>query len=115
MATTDPAHEPADPSRRDFIHIMAVAAAVGGVAAVAWPLVDQMNPSADVLAEGSPITVDLSKVEPGQQIVVLWRKTAMPRHAGQWQFSRMTVIYTGQHPAHTAQTFTEDLWYPTTR
>jgi ubiquinol-cytochrome c reductase iron-sulfur subunit len=77
MATTDPAHDSADPSRRDFIHIMAVAAAVGGVAAVAWPLIDQMNPSADILAEGSPITVDLSKVEAGQQIVVLWRKNPM--------------------------------------
>jgi ubiquinol-cytochrome c reductase iron-sulfur subunit len=77
MATTDPVHETTDPSRRDFIHIAAIAAAVGGVAAVAWPLIDQMNPSADILAEGSPITVDLSKVEPGQQIVVLWRKNPM--------------------------------------
>jgi hypothetical protein len=48
-------------------------------------------------------------------IVVLWRKTLQPRHTGQWQFSRMTVIYTGKRPAHTAQSFTEDLWYPVTR
>ena len=66
-ATTDPAHD--DPSRRDFIHIAATAVAVGGVAAVAWPLIDQMNPSADVKALAS-IEVDLSKVPLGEQIVV---------------------------------------------
>jgi ubiquinol-cytochrome c reductase iron-sulfur subunit len=69
-ATTDPAHS--EPSRRDFIHIAALAAAVGGVAAVAWPLVDQMNPSSDVRAL-STIDVDLSRVPVGQQVVVKWR------------------------------------------
>jgi len=64
-----------DQDRRDFILIMTGAIAVGAVAAAAWPIVDQMEPAADVLAEGSPITVDLSKVPPGQQIVLLWRKT----------------------------------------
>jgi ubiquinol-cytochrome c reductase iron-sulfur subunit len=77
MATLDPADQPADASRRDFIHILAIAAAAGGVAAVAWPLIDELNPSGDVLAQGSPITVDISKIEPGQQIVVLWRKNPM--------------------------------------
>jgi ubiquinol-cytochrome c reductase iron-sulfur subunit len=62
-------------SRRDFIHIMAVAMAVGGAAGVAWPLISQMEPAADALAQGSPITVDVSKIAPGQQIVLLWRKT----------------------------------------
>ena len=32
-----------------------------------------MNPAADVLAAGEPVEVDLSKVQPGQQIIVLWR------------------------------------------
>jgi ubiquinol-cytochrome c reductase iron-sulfur subunit len=61
-----------DPSRRDFIHIAATAAAVGGVAAVAWPFVDQMNPSSDTLALSS-IEFDLTKVTEGQQVVVKWR------------------------------------------
>ena len=61
-----------DPSRRDFIHIAAGAAAVGGAAMVAWPLVDQMNPAADTLALAS-IEFDLSKVTEGQQVVVKWR------------------------------------------
>src|SRR5262249_10303167 len=62
-----------DPGRRDFIHIAAAAARVGGVAAVAWPFIDQMNPSADTLALSS-IEYDLSKVPLGQEVTLLWRK-----------------------------------------
>jgi ubiquinol-cytochrome c reductase iron-sulfur subunit len=62
-----------DPSRRDFIHIVAGAAAVGGAAAAAWPLIDQMNPAADTLATAS-IEFDLSKVALGQEVTILWRK-----------------------------------------
>lgn len=77
-ATTDPAHD--DPSRRDFIHIAAAAAALGGVGAAAWPLIDQMNPSSDVRAL-STIDVDLARVPVGQQIVVKWRgKPLFVRH-----------------------------------
>ena len=61
-----------DPSRRDFIHIAAIAAAAGGAAAIAWPFIDQMNPSADTLALAS-VEFDLSKVEPGQQVTINWR------------------------------------------
>ncbi len=39
---------------------------------LAWPLVDQMNPSGDTLALAS-IEVDLSKVTEGQQVVLKWR------------------------------------------
>jgi len=61
-----------DPSRRDFIHIAAIAAAAGGVAAVAWPFIDQMNPAGDTLALAS-VEFDLSKVVAGQQVVIKWR------------------------------------------
>jgi ubiquinol-cytochrome c reductase iron-sulfur subunit len=61
-----------DPNRRDFIHIAAATAAVGAVGAAVWPLVNQMNPSADVLALAS-IEFDLSKVMPGMQVVVPWQ------------------------------------------
>jgi ubiquinol-cytochrome c reductase iron-sulfur subunit len=62
--------------RRDFINVAAVAAvAAAGVGAVAlvYPLVNQMNPSADVLALAS-IDVDLSRIQPGQAIKTIWRK-----------------------------------------
>jgi hypothetical protein len=48
-------------------------------------------------------------------LVVLWRTSAAPHHAGQQEFLRMTVIYTGKRPAHSAQSFTERLWYPVLR
>ena len=68
------------PSRRDFIHIAAAAVAGGGAVAVAWPFVDQMNPSADTLALAS-IEYDYSKVALGQQAVVKWRgKPVFVRH-----------------------------------
>jgi ubiquinol-cytochrome c reductase iron-sulfur subunit len=59
--------------RRDFINIAAVSFAGVGVAAIALPLVNQMNPSADVLALAS-IEVDLSAIAPGQAIKTSWRK-----------------------------------------
>lgn len=46
---------------------------VGGLAAVAWPLIDQLNPAADTLAAGT-IEYDFAKVALGQQVVLLWRK-----------------------------------------
>ena len=59
--------------RRDFLYIATGAmATVGGLAAL-WPFIDQMEPGADVLSAGAPISVDLSSVQPGQQIVVVWR------------------------------------------
>lgn len=60
-------------TRRDFIHVIAATATLGGVAAVAWPLIEQLGPSADTMALAS-IEVDYSKVAVGQQLVVLWRK-----------------------------------------
>ena len=59
--------------RRDFINIAAVSAAGVGAASVLVPLVSQMAPSADVLAESST-EVDLSAIEPGQGIKAVYRK-----------------------------------------
>jgi len=60
-------------TRRDFITIAATAIAGVGAVCAAWPLISSMNPAEDVLAAGAPIDVDISAVQPGQQIVVLWR------------------------------------------
>jgi ubiquinol-cytochrome c reductase iron-sulfur subunit len=61
-----------DPRRRDFIHVATASFAAVGAGAVVLPLVNQMNPSADVLAV-STIDVDLAGIEPGQSIVATWR------------------------------------------
>jgi ubiquinol-cytochrome c reductase iron-sulfur subunit len=71
--TAAPAEGPADPGRRDFIHIAATAAAVGGIAVVAWPLIDQLNPAADALALAS-LEYDVSKIPLGQEVTIAWRK-----------------------------------------
>jgi ubiquinol-cytochrome c reductase iron-sulfur subunit len=59
------------PVRRDFIRIAALAFSAGGLAVAAWPLIDQMNPSADT---PQPMTWDLRKVPLGQQVAVFWRR-----------------------------------------
>jgi ubiquinol-cytochrome c reductase iron-sulfur subunit len=59
--------------RRDFINIAAVSFAGVGSVAVVLPLINQMNPSADVLALAST-EVDISKIAPGQAIKTSWRK-----------------------------------------
>ena len=59
--------------RRDFINIAAVGAAgVGGVVTL-LPLVSQMAPSKDVLAESST-ELDISAIQPGQAVKAVFRK-----------------------------------------
>ena len=60
------------PKRRDFLLTVTAATGAVGVGAAAWPLIDQMNPDASVKALAST-EVDVSSVEPGQSITVLWR------------------------------------------
>jgi ubiquinol-cytochrome c reductase iron-sulfur subunit len=57
--------------RRDFIHIASGSFLVGGVVMAAWPAINQMNPSADVLALATT-EVDLGPVAEGQAIRVMW-------------------------------------------
>jgi ubiquinol-cytochrome c reductase iron-sulfur subunit len=59
-------------TRRDFVTLTASSLAAVGVACTAWPLVDSLNPSADVLALSS-IEVDISLIEPGHTMTVKWR------------------------------------------
>ena len=59
-------------TRRDFLYYATAGAGVVITGAAVWPLVNQMNPSADVLALAS-IRVDISAVDPGTQITVLWQ------------------------------------------
>jgi len=63
----------AEPTRRDFLYVATGTAAAVGAAAVAWPLVNQMNPDASTIAAGAPIEVDLVPVAEGQVIKVFWR------------------------------------------
>jgi ubiquinol-cytochrome c reductase iron-sulfur subunit len=80
MATAEHSEQPAGEAqaedgvrRRDFLNVAAVSVAGVGGAIALLPLINQMNPSADVLALSS-IDVDLSAIEAGQAIKTMWRK-----------------------------------------
>ncbi len=60
-----------DGNRRDFLYYATAGAGAVAVGAAVWPLVNQMNPSADVKAQSS-IRVDVSGVAPGTQLTVKW-------------------------------------------
>ena len=69
----DTIHDTDGVRRRDFINVAAVSAAgVGGVA-VLLPLISQMAPSRDVLAESST-ELDVAAIQPGQAIKAVFRK-----------------------------------------
>lgn len=78
MAHTPAAHghaqggHSADVTKRDLIQLIAGAGAVIGAGAIAWPLIDSLNPAKDVLALSS-IDVDLAPVPVGQGITVVWQ------------------------------------------
>jgi len=58
-------------TRRDFLYYATGGAGVVAVGAAVWPLVNQMNPSADVQALSS-VRVDVAGLEPGSQMTVKW-------------------------------------------
>ncbi|NIX76168.1 ubiquinol-cytochrome c reductase iron-sulfur subunit [Microvirga terricola] len=60
-------------TRRDVLFIATGAFVTIGTGAFIWPFVSSMLPSADVLAAGEPVTIDVSQLQPGQQISVTWQ------------------------------------------
>lgn len=67
-------------TRRDFLIWSTVAVGAVGTALAVWPFIDQMNPAADTLALAST-EVDISQIEVGQSITVIWRgKPVFIRH-----------------------------------
>ncbi|WP_420012314.1 ubiquinol-cytochrome c reductase iron-sulfur subunit [Tateyamaria sp.] len=65
------AEEEHEGTRRDFLYYATGGAGAVAAGAAVWPLVNQMNPSADVLALSS-IVVDVSSLDPGTQLTVKW-------------------------------------------
>jgi ubiquinol-cytochrome c reductase iron-sulfur subunit len=58
--------------RRDFLYFATAGTGAVAIGAAIWPLIDQMNPSAEVVAL-STIRVDISSLEEGNQLTVKWR------------------------------------------
>ena len=59
--------------RRKFLTTATSAVGVAGVVGVAVPFVGSWNPSAKAKAAGAPVKFDVSKLEPGQMVIVEWR------------------------------------------
>ena len=73
--TTTPLPEPPaldGETRRDFLLLSTAAIAAVGAGTAVWPLIDSMNPAADVRALAST-EVDLAPVALGQRVTVTWR------------------------------------------
>ena len=72
-----------DEEKRDFLFVTTAGLAIAGGAVTAVSLVNTMNPAKDVLAL-STTEVDLSPVEEGQSLTVMWRgKPIFIRHRSQ--------------------------------
>jgi ubiquinol-cytochrome c reductase iron-sulfur subunit len=84
-----------EPTRRDFIYIATGVAGAAGAALFAWPLIDQMNPSAAVLALAS-IEVDLAPIAVGQVVTVMWRgKPLFIRHRTPKEIAEADAVKVG--------------------
>ncbi len=61
-----------DTDKRDFLFLTTTGLAVAGGLAAGWAMIDTMNPAKDVLAL-STTEVDLSLIEKGKSLTVMWR------------------------------------------
>jgi len=69
------ADDDVDLSRRKFLTRATIATGAVGAAFAAVPFIASWSPSERARAQGAPIELDVSKIEPGQMAVTIWRKT----------------------------------------
>lgn len=62
-----------DAERREFLKIATTIMGTIGIAAAGFPFIMALEPSTDVEAIGAPVSVDLSKIKPGEMITIPWR------------------------------------------
>ena len=67
------ASQPQDNTRRRFLTVATSVVGGVGVVGAAIPFIGSWNPSAKARAAGADVEVDISKVQPGQLIRVIWR------------------------------------------
>ena len=85
-------------TRRDFLYVATGAAGAIATAAAVWPLINQMNPSADVQALAS-IQVDVSAVEEGSQLTVKFLgKPVFIRHRTAQEITEAREVNLNQLP-----------------
>lgn len=62
-----------DSRRRHFLFAAAATTGAIGIGFAAWPFLASLQPSARAQSEGAPVSVDVSRLAPGEQVTVLWR------------------------------------------
>jgi ubiquinol-cytochrome c reductase iron-sulfur subunit len=72
-ASVDPS-DSVDHSRRKFLTAATIAVGVIGALFTAVPFVESWLPSERARAQGGPVSLDFSKLEPGQMTTVTWRR-----------------------------------------
>ncbi len=63
---------PVKGARRDFLYVATASAGAVATGAAIWPLINSLNPSADVLSVAK-IEVDLTPIEPGSRVTLKWQ------------------------------------------
>jgi ubiquinol-cytochrome c reductase iron-sulfur subunit len=69
------ADDEVDLSRRKFLTGATIATGAVGAAFVAVPFIESWSPTERARAQGAPVEMDISKIDPGQMAVPVWRKT----------------------------------------
>lgn len=72
-----PANAEVDHDRRGFLTFATTATGAIGVAFAAVPFIQSWSPSERARAAGAPVDVDVSRIEPGQMVTVVYRKKPM--------------------------------------
>jgi len=81
-----------NPGRRDFLFVAAGAVGAVGVAAAAWPLINQLNPDASVLALAS-IEFDVANIAEGESVTIKWRgNPVFVRHRTQAEIDEAKAV-----------------------
>jgi len=116
-APSGAAHPPAGDdetggTRRDLLMLTTGAFTAIGVGAMVWPFIHSMNPARDVLALSST-EVDISRIEVGQAVTVMWRgKPVFVRHRSveEVQAARATPMSELKDPAPDQSRVQKDQW-----
>ena len=99
-------------TRRDFIYTLTASLGVLGAGASVWPIVSQMNPDSSVKAM-STVEVDISKVDKGKEITVMWRgKPVFIKRRTEDEITKARNISLGElpHPETDKKRVIKDEW-----
>jgi ubiquinol-cytochrome c reductase iron-sulfur subunit len=67
-------NEGVDVGRRRFLTLSTTVVGAVGAAFAAVPFVMSLRPSERAKALGAPVQIDISKLEPGQMVIAVWRR-----------------------------------------